>query len=53
MVKNAQKNDLLSGLAPDLFDKGVSTLQYVDAIVLCIDHDPYRAINLKPLLYIF
>jgi hypothetical protein len=53
MVIEAQQNDLLVGLAPDLIDKGVAIIQYADDTVICISHDPEKAINLKSLLYLF
>jgi hypothetical protein len=40
-------------LAPDLVDKGVGILQYADDTVLCLSHDPEKAVNLKLLLYLF
>jgi hypothetical protein len=53
MVLQAQRNDLICGLAPDLVDKGVGILQYADDTVLCLTHDPEKAVNLKLLLYLF
>ena len=53
MILEAQKNGLFEGLASDLVDKGVAVLQYADDTVLCISHDPEKAINLKLLLYVF
>jgi hypothetical protein len=53
MVHEAQQNDLLVGLAPDFIDKGVAIMQYVDDTIICISHDPEKAINLKLLLYLF
>jgi hypothetical protein len=53
MVLEAQNNGLLIGLAPDLIDKGVAIMQYADDTVLCLSHDPDKAINLKLLLYLF
>jgi hypothetical protein len=51
-VLEAQANNLLVGLVPDLIDKGVAIMQYDDT-VLCITHDPQKAINLKLLIYVF
>jgi hypothetical protein len=53
MVLEAQANGLLTGLAPDLIDKGVAIMQYADDTVICISHDLEKALNLKLLLYIF
>jgi hypothetical protein len=47
MVLQAQHNDLFEGLAPDLIDKGVAILQYADDTVLCLSHNPEKAVNLK------
>jgi hypothetical protein len=43
---------LLVGLAPNLIDKGVAITQYAYDTILCITHDPKKAINLKLLLYL-
>jgi hypothetical protein len=40
-------------LAPDLIDKGVAIMQYADDTVLCLSHEPDKAVNLKILLYLF
>jgi hypothetical protein len=53
MALEAQANSLVVGLIPDLIDKGVAIMQYADDNVLCITHDPERAINMKLLLYMF
>jgi hypothetical protein len=41
------------GLAPDLIDKGVAIMQSANDNVICISHDPEKAINLKLFLYLF
>ncbi|KAM0914187.1 hypothetical protein ACQ4PT_011721 [Festuca glaucescens] len=53
MVLKAQENCLLVGLAPDLIPNGVAVLQYAGDTVLCICHEPDKAVNLKLLLYMF
>lgn len=53
MVIAAQKNNLIQGIAPDLIEGGVVILQYADDTLLCITHDPSKALNLKLLLYMF
>jgi hypothetical protein len=53
LILNAQENDLLIGLAPDLIENGIVVLRYVDDTVICLQHDPHKAINLKLLLYTF
>ena len=49
MVLQAQRNGLFTGLADDLIENGVAILQYADDTVLCIKHDPEKAINLTHL----
>jgi hypothetical protein len=44
---------MVVGMAPSLIDHGVVVLQYVDHTILCIYHEPDKAINLKLLLYMF
>ena len=53
MIRNAQEEGLLTGLAPDLISGGVAILQYADDTVICLEHNREAAINLKLLLYIF
>jgi hypothetical protein len=53
MFLEAQSNNHLVGLVLDLIDKGVAIMQCVDDIVLCITHDPKKAINLKLLRHLF
>jgi hypothetical protein len=45
MVTEGQQNDLLVGLARDIIDKGVAIIQYAYDTVICITHDPEKAIN--------
>ena len=44
---------MIDGLASDLVDKGVAILHYADDTILCIEHNPEKALNLKLLLYMF
>uniref|UniRef100_A0A452XNZ9 Reverse transcriptase domain-containing protein n=1 Tax=Aegilops tauschii subsp. strangulata TaxID=200361 RepID=A0A452XNZ9_AEGTS len=37
MIRNAQKNKLIVGLAPDLIPDGVAVLQYADDTIICMD----------------
>lgn len=53
MIKNAQKNKLIVGLAADLIPDGVAILQYADDTIICIEDDVDKAANLKLLLYMF
>jgi hypothetical protein len=49
-VFEAQINNMFTGLVSDLIDKGLVVMHYVNDIVMCITHDPNKAINLKLLL---
>ena len=53
MIKNAQKNKLITGLASDLIPEGVAVLQYADDTIICLEDDIDKAVNLKLLLYLF
>ena len=53
MVRQARNNGLITGLAPELVENGVDILQYADDTVICIEHDPEKALNMKILLYMF
>jgi hypothetical protein len=53
MILKAQSNGLFVGLAADLIDKGVAVLQYADDTVLCFEHEPNKAVNIKLVLYVF
>uniref|UniRef100_A0A8I6WDK1 Reverse transcriptase domain-containing protein n=1 Tax=Hordeum vulgare subsp. vulgare TaxID=112509 RepID=A0A8I6WDK1_HORVV len=53
MIKNAQRNKLIVGLAADLIPDGIVVLQYADDTIICIEHDVEKAVNLKLSLYIF
>ena len=53
MVRKAQRNNLICGLAGNLIDRGVVMLQYADDTIVCIKDDLDIARNLKLLLYLF
>lgn len=53
MIRNAQKEKMITGLAPDLIENGIAILQYADDTVICFEHEEEAAVNLKLLLYIF
>ncbi|CAN6218645.1 unnamed protein product [Urochloa humidicola] len=53
MVRKAQENNLIEGLAPEYIDKGVAILQYADDTILCLKDDLEVARNTKLLLYVF
>ena len=52
MVRKAQRNDLICGLADNLIDKGVAILQYADDTIVCLKDNMDNARNVK-LLYIY
>jgi len=53
MVKMAQHNGLLCGLAENLIPKGVAILQYADDTIICLKNDVEKARNMKLLLYLY
>jgi len=53
MVRKAQRNDLICGLADNLIDKGVAILQYADDTIVCLKDNMDNARNMKLLLYIY
>ena len=53
MIHNAQKEKMITGLAPDLIEGGVAILQYADDTVICFEHYEEAAVRLKLLLCIF
>jgi len=53
MVRQAQSNGLLCGLADNLIDKVVAILQYVDDTIICLKDDVKIARNMKLLLCLF
>ena len=53
MVRKAQRNDLICGLADNLVDKCVAILQYADDTIMCLKDDLNVARNMKLLLCLF
>lgn len=53
MIKQAQRNGLITGLASNLIDKGVAVLQYADDTIICLENNTEGARNMKLLLYIY
>ena len=53
MVRQAQNNNLLCGLAANLIPKSVAILQYADDTIICLKHDLEMARNMKLLLYLY
>ena len=53
LVRHAQHNGMLTGLADHLVPQGVVILQYADGIIICLKEDMDKARNMKLLLYIY
>ena len=53
MVRQAQRNGLITGLAANLFSHRVVILQYADDTIICLKEDIDIARNMKLLLYIY
>jgi hypothetical protein len=51
MIRKAQDNGLIVGLADNLIPKGVVVLQYADDIIICLKNDMDNARSMKLLLY--
>ena len=53
MVRKAQQNNLICGLAYNLIDKGVAILHYADDTIVCIKDNIDTARNMELLLYLY
>ena len=53
MVRQAQVNGLIYGLAENLIPNGVAILQYADDTIICLKDDIEVARNMKLLLYLY
>lgn len=53
MVTKTQSNGFIIGLATDLIPNGIAIMQHADDTMLCIEHDPDKAVNPKLLLYMY
>jgi len=53
MVRQAQSNNILCGLADNLITNGVAILQYADDTIICLKDDVDMARNMKLLLYLY
>ena len=53
MVRKAQRNNLICGLADNLIENGVVILQYADDTIICLKDDIEVARNMKLLLYLY
>ena len=50
IIKRAKDNGQIRGVIPNLWDDGLSILQYADDTIIFIDHDLEQAKNIKLLL---
>ena len=53
MVRKAQRENLITGLADNLIPGGVILLQYADDTIVCLQNDMTKARNMKLLLYFY
>ena len=53
MVRQAQRNGLITGLADNLIPQGIIILQYADDTIICLKENIDIARNMKLLLYIY
>jgi hypothetical protein len=53
LISKAKLEGHIDGVVPHLVDDGLSIWQYVDDIIIFLDHDPSKARNLKLLLCAF
>ena len=53
LIGRAKEDGEVGGLVPHLVDEGVSILQYVDDIIIFMEHDLAKARNMKLLLCLF
>lgn len=53
MIRKAQENNLIMGLAANLIPKGVAVLQYADDTIICLKDDIESARNMNLLLYLY
>jgi hypothetical protein len=53
MITRVQENNLVTGLISNLIPKGVEVLQYVDDMIICLEHDLEKARNMKLPPYMF
>ena len=53
LVGRAQEQGFIKGLAPQIYEGGLSVLQYVDDTIFCFEDDLEGARNLKIILCVF
>ena len=53
LVRQAQENNMITGLASHLITNGVAILQYADDTIICLRDDIDGARNMKLLLYLY
>jgi hypothetical protein len=51
LMEKAKEAGLIRGLVPDLVERGLTHLQYVDDTVICLEIDEDSISNTKFLLY--
>lgn len=53
LISRAKDEGKVGSLLPDLIDGGLSILQYADDIILFLEHDIAKAVNMKLILCMF
>ena len=53
IINRARDEGQIKGILPNLFDGGLSILQYADDTILFMDHDMAKTTNMKLLLCAF
>ena len=53
MIRQAQRNGLITGLADNIIQNGVAVLQFADDTIICLKDDFEIARNMKLLLYLY
>jgi hypothetical protein len=53
MIRKAQRNGLITGLADNLIPHGIAVLQYADDTIVCLKKGIENARNMKLLLYLY
>jgi hypothetical protein len=53
MLSKGRNARLIKGMIPDLIDRGLTHLQYIDDTIICMDIDKKYIASVKFLLYCF
>jgi hypothetical protein len=53
MIRKAQTNSLITGLAENLISNGIAVLQYADDTIICLKYEINNARNMKLVLYLY